>query len=412
MAERGVVHAVEVVLLGSGLHLPGKLFLATGRRAVCVNGKAPLVIAQLLHHGRVVDVHRLAVFHMEATGNAVVGVKETGIDAIQDLLPRRTATRTYVGQSFAQFEAVVIVPVPVGIGNHITGQRADNLHMGVFQVHFQHMHGPRNIGETVLGIYRTGDQFPGLHHCPVIIGIQRPVHRVVQARIHGVVVIQVEVVQGLYHGIHQHGRMLSVTHKPVTGIADEVLGGLVVGAPPARSQFPVGRIRAQNGAAVDAAVHDSHIVPHKAAFAASGLHADVAVIGTTLGSGVATQQAACVGTACKAAHKHVVSDGETAVQGKGHVIGNTFQGDTYGTAYNAANGDIAGRCALERHLTSIVTNRKAADGGAVYTAKQTRIGVLVQIHRPGNVLDGVPGAVHIVFQRRRSRADGNPFLDG
>ena len=86
MPERGVVDGVEGIFFSAGPQGPLEFFLAAGGRAVGIDGEAPAVVGQFLDHLGVVDVHGLAVLHMEPPGNAVVGVEEAAVNSCQHVL--------------------------------------------------------------------------------------------------------------------------------------------------------------------------------------------------------------------------------------------------------------------------------------------------------------------------------------
>ena len=75
------------------------------------------MVAKCTGNIRVVDVDRLALLDVVATGYAVVGVEEAGVDAGDDVLAFAAPAVADVGQGLAYVLAVIAVAVAVWIWN-------------------------------------------------------------------------------------------------------------------------------------------------------------------------------------------------------------------------------------------------------------------------------------------------------
>ena len=257
------------------------------------------MVGQRRAHGLVVDEVGASLLDVQATGESVVRVEETGVESGDDVLPLGALAGAVLREGFADVLAVVAVVVAVGVGHDVVGHRGCDLHGVVCQVHLQYVHLARQVGEFVVGVFHARVELYGLFGLPVVVGRQRPVNGVLLG-----VVVRLFVADG--RGVHgRGGRCRSVLVGVV--VADEAVSdaaldercALVVAAGPAGTVQvrTVGRHVADNGPGVLAVADRAEIVARETSRAASQAGDDVSGIGAVL------DDAACRGrTADQTAH--------------------------------------------------------------------------------------------------------------
>ena len=394
MAQDGIVHRRNGVGLAAGLELCAQALLAAGCRPVSEDGQRPCVVHQCTGHGRIVDVHGLAFLDVVATGNAVVRIEEPGIDAGKDILPFRAPSGTDFRQGLTEILAVVVVRVGVRIGNLLVGIGGGEFDVGVTQVYLQHMHVAGHTGPGIMAVLDAGVKLFLFHNLPVVVGILCPVQRIV---------LQVIGAGGVYgRGVNSGPSV----HGTVTGIAGELVGRGVVGAAPGRAEAVRGDTR--NGTVVGAARDGAFVVTDQSGYPACEGSADGAVIhaGLSFRFGV-SQQRGGIGLSANTAHAKGRRTGGYLMR---CLVGDSGKRDADRVPDNAA--DAAGGVPPVGDDAFFGTKDEVGNPGIPGIADETCIRILLGIHGPGHVFDGMSFPVKGFAKRVLLCPYGNPFPDG
>ena len=399
MPEGRIVHRVETVLLSAHAEGPGERFLPAGRRPVGEYGESPGVVHQVGDHGRVVDIHRLAVFHVEAPADSVIGVEEAAVYTRQDLLSLGPAPVAEHGQGLPFVVTVVVVAVSVGVGNQLVGHGAVQFDTRILEVDFQDMDMPGNIDAVVVVVGGPPVQLACFHGLPVIVGIQGPVHRV-----------RFQVIAGLVvdHGILHHGR--TVPDKTISVVGGDIGLGAVVGTQPARPVIAF--LLAGDGSVIGTVRDDAGIVPHDAALLGGNRDGNVAVVDAAFALQFSSQGAVGVDIAGDTADDQVVPGGGRPRHDEVCIVGDTVHLDGFSPADNPAGPDLPRGIAGKGHLAAVIAESQLLDGDSRRAANEAGHRVFIQVHGPVDILDGTVVPVDAVLQRHGLCPGGNPFLDG
>ena len=88
VAQSRVIDSIIVVLPATSADFSRECLLAAGHCPVLEHSEAPSVdVVLILEHFRVVYVHRLTVLNMESSGDTIIRVEESGVDACDDIHP-------------------------------------------------------------------------------------------------------------------------------------------------------------------------------------------------------------------------------------------------------------------------------------------------------------------------------------